>query len=130
MARPVHRLAANAPGSFFVDASRIGYGTCWRWDPTHVAPGGGQARVARQPAEAGGDVLDRFCPGAVAGGPGGHPGALPERPRLRTEGIHPPHGGRRQFIGLVSLTPPTTRSTAIFNSRDTSPTPPSTRAAP
>lgn len=50
MARPSRRLAANAPGPFYVDASCIDCGTCWQWDPAHFAPSGAQAHVHVQPA--------------------------------------------------------------------------------
>ncbi|MFM7652227.1 MAG: hypothetical protein ACKO5M_04765 [Vulcanococcus sp.] len=49
MARCEHRLQANAPGPFFVDASCIDCGSCWPFDPLHVAPTGTSAHVQRQP---------------------------------------------------------------------------------
>lgn len=49
MARPARRLAANAPGPFFVDASCIHCGTCWQFDPQHFAPSAGHSHVQRQP---------------------------------------------------------------------------------
>jgi glyoxylase-like metal-dependent hydrolase (beta-lactamase superfamily II)/ferredoxin len=49
MARPAQRLASNAPGAFYVDASCIDCGTCWQWDPQHFAPGGSHAMVRQQP---------------------------------------------------------------------------------
>jgi ferredoxin len=73
MARPARRLAANAPGPFYVDASCIDCGTCWRWDPAHFAPGGGQARVARQPegelATVRALLAQQACPVAAIGSP-------------------------------------------------------------
>ena len=74
MARLARRLAANAPGPFYVDASCIDCGTCWRWDPDHFAPGGGQARVARQPqgepAVVRALLAQQACPVAAIGSPG------------------------------------------------------------
>lgn len=49
MASPSRRLAANAPGPFYVDARCIDCGTCWQWDPQHFAPAGDHAQVMRQP---------------------------------------------------------------------------------
>ena len=73
MARPSRRLAANAPGPFFVEASCIDCGTCWRWDPEHFAPGDGHARVARQPEGEGAQVrallAQQACPVAAIGSP-------------------------------------------------------------
>ena len=73
MARPARRLAANAPGPFYVDVSCIDCGTCWRWDPAHFAPGGGQARVARQPegelATVRALLAQQACPVAAIGSP-------------------------------------------------------------
>lgn len=73
MARPARRLAANAPGPFFVDASCIDCGTCWRWDPAHFAPGEGQARVAHQPQGEAAMVrallAQQACPVAAIGSP-------------------------------------------------------------
>jgi glyoxylase-like metal-dependent hydrolase (beta-lactamase superfamily II)/ferredoxin len=73
MARLVHRLATNAPGPFFVDASCIDCGTCWRWDPDHFAPGDGQARVAQQPegeaATLKALLAQQACPVAAIGSP-------------------------------------------------------------
>jgi len=73
MARPARRLAANAPGPFYVDANCIDCGTCWRWDPAHFAPGGGQARVARQPegelATVRALLAQQACPVAAIGSP-------------------------------------------------------------
>jgi glyoxylase-like metal-dependent hydrolase (beta-lactamase superfamily II) len=73
MARSSQRLASNAPGPFFVDASCIDCGTCWQWDPGHFGPGGDQAHVHRQPEGA----LEtrqallalRACPVAAIGAP-------------------------------------------------------------
>jgi glyoxylase-like metal-dependent hydrolase (beta-lactamase superfamily II)/ferredoxin len=74
MARPAPRLAANAPGPFYVDASCIDCGTCWRWDPDHFAPGAGQARVDRQPEVEAATVralmAQQACPVAAIGSPG------------------------------------------------------------
>jgi glyoxylase-like metal-dependent hydrolase (beta-lactamase superfamily II)/ferredoxin len=73
MARPARRLAANAPGPFYVDASCIDCGTCWRWDPAHFAPGGGQARVVQQPegepAMVRALLAQQACPVAAIGSP-------------------------------------------------------------
>ena len=49
MARAERRLAANAPGPFFVDASCIDCCTCWQFEPQHFAPTGSTAHVQRQP---------------------------------------------------------------------------------
>jgi glyoxylase-like metal-dependent hydrolase (beta-lactamase superfamily II)/ferredoxin len=51
MPSPATRLAANAPGPFFVNDRCIDCGTCWQWDPLHFAPApsGHTAHVARQP---------------------------------------------------------------------------------
>lgn len=73
MARLARRLAANAPGPFYVDTSCIDCGTCWRWDPAHFAPGGGQARVAQQPegerATVRALLAQQACPVAAIGSP-------------------------------------------------------------
>ena len=49
MARVQRRLAANAPGPFYVDDSCIDCGTCWQFDPLHFAPSGSASHVIRQP---------------------------------------------------------------------------------
>ena len=73
MARSSERLAANAPGPFYVDASCIDCGTCWQWDPDHFAPSGAQARVCHQPE--GEEQIRRAllalqaCPVAAIGAP-------------------------------------------------------------
>ena len=73
MARLARRLAANAPGPFYVDTSCIDCGTCWRWDPAHFAPGGGQARVVQQPegerATVRALLAQQACPVAAIGSP-------------------------------------------------------------
>ena len=71
MARPSQRLAANAPGPFYVDASCIDCGTCWQFDPQHFAPCGGMSHVHRQP-QGDGDVRQALlalqaCPVAAIG---------------------------------------------------------------
>ncbi|MFM7085481.1 MAG: MBL fold metallo-hydrolase [Cyanobium sp.] len=73
MARLSRRLASNAPGDFYVDASCIDCGTCWQWDPQHFAPGGDQARVQRQPEgaqeQAQALLALQACPVAAIGAP-------------------------------------------------------------
>ena len=73
MARMASRLAANAPGPFYVDGSCIDCGTCWRWDPDHFAPGEGQARVVCQPegepAVVRALLAQQACPVAAIGSP-------------------------------------------------------------
>jgi glyoxylase-like metal-dependent hydrolase (beta-lactamase superfamily II)/ferredoxin len=49
MARSSARLAANAEGPFYVDASCIDCGTCWQFDPAHFAPTGSTSHVWAQP---------------------------------------------------------------------------------
>ena len=49
MARASERLAANAGGPFYVDASCIDCGTCWQFDPAHFAPIGSTSHVWAQP---------------------------------------------------------------------------------
>ena len=49
MARASERLAANAGGPFYVDASCIDCGTCWQFDPAHFAPTGSSSHVWAQP---------------------------------------------------------------------------------
>lgn len=73
MARPSRRLAANAPGPFYVDGSCIDCGTCWQWDPDHFAPAGDHAHVQCQPegpAETARALLAlQACPVAAIGAP-------------------------------------------------------------
>ena len=73
MARPAQRLAANAPGPFFVDERCIDCGTCWQWDPDHFASSGHQAHVKRQPtgpeATTRALLALRACPVAAIGAP-------------------------------------------------------------
>ena len=73
MARLARRLAANAPGPFYVDASCIDCGTCWQWDPHHFAPCGATAHVQRQPQGEGelesALLALRACPVAAIGAP-------------------------------------------------------------
>ncbi len=53
MARPQQRLAANAAGPFYVDATCIDCGTCWQFDPAHFAPTGSTSHVWAQPQDEG-----------------------------------------------------------------------------
>lgn len=73
MARPTQRLASNAPGPFFVDASCIDCGTCWQWDPQHFGPAGDHAHVHRQPEGAAATrqalLALQACPVAAIGAP-------------------------------------------------------------
>jgi ferredoxin len=107
MARPARRLAANAPGPFYVDVSCIDCGTCWRWDPAHFAPGGGQARVARQPegelATVRALLAQQACP-VAASAPPPKSSNWPEQVRsveallpLDVRWLLPGHGDRRAF---------------------------------
>ena len=71
MARPTQRLAANASGPFYVDASCIDCGTCWQFDPLHFAPHGNASHVVRQP-EGDGELRQALlalqaCPVAAIG---------------------------------------------------------------
>ncbi len=71
MARPQQRLAANAPGAFYVDDHCIDCGTCWQFDPAHFAPTGRTSHVWAQP-QGGGEIRAALlalqaCPVAAIG---------------------------------------------------------------